>query len=208
MESIKTETLPQEKIAESSGGESAEVAALVERAKGGDSEAFGDLMRLYERRIIALGIQMGLSRDDAQDACQDAFTKVFKYIRRFRTGHSFYRWLYRIAIHAVYDHIRWARRSGTTSLEGMPGPGADGIQSPEASIESRLESSDLARKVLERIEELSRRERIVFVLRDLQQMPTQEIGRILRLSPITVRRHCMSARRKLREKLFPPQKSN
>ena len=68
MESIKTETLPQEKIAESSREESAEVTALVERAQVGDGEAFGDLMRLYERRIIALGIQMGLSRDDAQDA--------------------------------------------------------------------------------------------------------------------------------------------
>jgi len=47
-------------------------------------------MRLYERRIIALGVQMGLHRDDALDACQDAFVKVFRYIRRFRSGHSFY----------------------------------------------------------------------------------------------------------------------
>jgi RNA polymerase sigma factor (sigma-70 family) len=51
---------------------------------------------------------------------------------------------------------------------------------------------------------LTRRERVIFVLRDLHEMSTQEIGGILRLSQITVRRHCSSARQKLRERLFPP----
>ena len=207
MESIKTEALPQYKTSEPGGGESPEVTALVERAKEGDGEAFGDLMRLYERRIIAIGVQMGLSRDDAQDACQDAFTKVFKHIKRFRSGHSFFRWLYRIAIHAVYDHLRWVRRPATMSLEDLPGGGAEGIESPEGSLQSRIESSDLARKVLDCLDDLSRRERIVFILRDIQQIPTSEIGQILQLSQVTVRRHCMSARRKLREKLLPRPES-
>jgi RNA polymerase sigma-70 factor (ECF subfamily) len=203
MVATKTESLHDAAPARPAEGGSPEVAALVERAKCGDANAFGDLMRLYEHRIIALGIQMGLSREDAQDACQDAFIKVFRYIGRFRSGHSFYRWLYRIAIHAVYDHLRWSRPPGVASIEEVVSGGAGGLQCSDDSLGDRVESADLARKLVAGIDDLSRRERIVFVLRDLQEIETREIGRILRLSRVTVRRHCMSARRKLKERLFP-----
>jgi RNA polymerase sigma-70 factor (ECF subfamily) len=203
MGATKTESLQEAAAARPSAGESPEVGALVERAKCGDADAFGDLMRLYEHRIIALGIQMGLSRDDAQDACQDAFTKVFRYIARFRSGQSFYRWLYRIAVHAAYDHLRWSRPPGVSSIEETAGGGPGGLPDAVPSLHDRVESADLTRKLVAGIDDLSRRERIVFVLRDLQQLSTREIGRILRLSPVTVRRHCMSARRRLKERLFP-----
>ena len=184
------------------GGESPEVTALVERAKIGDADAFSDLVRLYEGRIIAIGIQMGLSRDDALDACQDTFVKVFRYIGSFRSGLSFYRWLHRIAIHAIYDHFRWSRPPGIISIEELDLTGSGGPPGNEDTA-ARVESADLARKLLAELDCLSRRERIVFVLRDLQEMGTDEIGRILRLSQVTVRRHCMSARHKLRQRLFP-----
>jgi len=63
----------------------------------------------------------------------------------------------------------------------------------------------MAEKVRKSLDYLSRRERIVFVLRDLQELSTEEIGVILRLSQITVRRHCMSARQKIRQRLLPRQ---
>src|SRR3989441_3712773 len=106
-----------ESPADTAREESSEVTLLIERAKNGDADAFGDLMRLYERRVIAIGIQMGLSRDDALDACQDTFVKVFHYIHHFRSGESFFKWLYRIAINAILDHRRWSRPSGVVSIE-------------------------------------------------------------------------------------------
>src|SRR5438034_11159590 len=86
---------------EGAGVETSEVTALVKRAQSGDAEAFSDLMRIYERRIISIGMQMGLSREDSLDACQEAFIKVFRYIGRFHTGESFFKWLYRIALNAI-----------------------------------------------------------------------------------------------------------
>jgi len=183
--------------------EAPEVTALVERAKAGDAEAFGDLMRLYERRIVAIGMQMGLTVDDALDACQDAFIKVFKYIGRFRSGESFYRWLYRIAIHAVYDHLRWSRPPGVSSMEGEGGVQAMQLREAGPPLDARVEAEDLTRKLLGGLDCLSRQERIVFVLRDLQEMSSEEIGTVLHLSQVTVRRHCTSARQKLRQRLFP-----
>ena len=86
MDAIRPRTIEAAGAGETVRAELPEVTALVVRAKTGDASAFDDLMRLYERRIIAIGVQMGLSTDDSMDACQDAFIKVFRYIGRFHTG--------------------------------------------------------------------------------------------------------------------------
>src|SRR5213593_1354443 len=88
MDVIEPQTLPAVGEGKTARAESPEVTALVERAKTGDASAFDDLMRLYERRIISIGVQMGLSTDDALDACQDAFIRVFRHIGRFQSGRS------------------------------------------------------------------------------------------------------------------------
>jgi RNA polymerase sigma-70 factor (ECF subfamily) len=206
MDTIKPEALADVGGSEAAPAESPEVTALVARAKSGDSQAFDGLMRLYERRVIAIGIQMGLSRDEALDSCQEVFIKVFRYIHRFRSGHSFYKWLYRIAINATYDHLRWSRPAGVISVEVMDETQAGRILDGGPGPEALAESADLARKLLAELGCLSRQERIVFVLRDLQEMGTDEIGRILNLSQVTIRRHCMSARHKLRERLIPSKR--
>jgi RNA polymerase sigma-70 factor (ECF subfamily) len=184
-------------------GEPAEVTALVERAKAGDADAFGGLMRLYERRLIGIGIQMGLSREDSLDACQDAFMKVFRYIRKFRSGESFFKWLYRISIHTIYDHLRIRREPGVISIEDMSSEGRLEIADDAVPLATRTENADLVNRLKAELGCLTRQERIVFVLRDLHAMPTREIGKVLSLSQVTIRRHCMSARGKLRDRLFP-----
>ncbi len=203
MDITKPQALTEVPVAAAAQAEAPEVTALVDRAKGGDAEAFDDLMRLYERRIISIGVQMGLSRDDALDACQDAFVKVFRYIGGFRSGRSFFKWLYRIAIHAIYDHLRKSRPAGVVSIDEMDRSQSENLRDTSPAPDSRAASSDLKRKLLAGLDTLSRQERIVFVLRDLQGIESVEIGRVLRLSQVTVRRHCMSARQKLRDRLFP-----
>jgi RNA polymerase sigma-70 factor, ECF subfamily len=190
-------------VAGPAAGEPSEVGALVERAKRGDASAFDGLMVLYERRIIAIGVQMGLSRDDALDACQDTFVKVFRYIGGFRSGESFFKWLYRIAVHSVYDHLRRSRPAGVVSLEEIDSAQAGRLKDPGPSPAAAAADVDLREKLLAGLDTLSRQERIVFVLRDLQEIDSAEIARILRLSQVTVRRHCMTARQKLRRRLFP-----
>jgi len=192
-----------ESPADTAREESSEVTLLIERAKNGDADAFGDLMRLYERRVIGIGVQMGLSRDDALDACQDVFIKVFRYIHRFRSGESFFKWLYRIALNSIHDHMRHARQPGVVSLDHLDRGMARQIEDKSPALADRIENNDLTSRLLAELPCLSRRERIVFVLRDFQEMPTSEIGKILGVAQVTVRRHCMSARQKLRERLFP-----
>ncbi len=182
-----------------------EITDLVQRAQAGEVEAFETLIRTYEGRVIALGMQMGLSRDDALDACQETFIKVFRYIARFDTGRSFFKWLYRIAIHAIYDQMRRNRSAPTVSLDDLETYSSAQPRDESPSAHALVEAEQIARKIRESLSLLSPRERIVFVLRDLQDIGTDEIGVILGLSQITVRRHCMSARQKLRNVFFPVQ---
>ncbi len=188
-------------------GESSAVTALVERAKTGDADAFGDLMRLYEHRIISIGVHLGLSLDDAQDACQDTFVKVFRYIHRFRSGEVFFKWLYRIALNVIHDHRRRARMITAVPIE-VSGAAVDRLEDRAAPLATRVENADLARKLVAELDHLTRQERIAFVLRDLLETPTEDVGRVMGLSQVTVRRHCMSARHKLRERLFPDRELN
>ena len=202
METIKPGVLTGDDLPTAAKSEAPGLSALIDRAKGGEEEAFAALMGRFERRILALGTQMGLSRVDSQDACQEAFIKVFRYIRRFQSGRSFYSWLHRIAIHTIYDHLKRRRAAGSISIEDLPPAQLGSIRDEGAALDRQLEASDLAAKLLQGLDQLTRRERMVFVLRDLQGMSTIEIGRILRLSQVTVRRHCMAARKRLRDRLF------
>lgn len=187
------------------GPEDPRITALIDRAKAGDEDAFADLMRTYESRVIGLGIHMGLGRDDAQDACQEAFVRVFRHIARFESGRIFFKWLYRIAIHAVYHQLARARRHAAMDLEDPAVQAHLVDHTPGGALQARLEDKQLASRVRQCLGGLSRQERIVFVLRDLQEIPTDEIGAILRLSTVTVRRHCMSARQKLRSRILRPK---
>jgi RNA polymerase sigma-70 factor (ECF subfamily) len=202
MDASKPVTLEQPALANASSGEAVEVTLLVDRAKGGDAGAFSDLMRLYEHRIISLGLQMGLPREDALDACQDAFVKVFRYIGRFRSGQSFYKWLYRIAIHAIYDHMKRHRRPGMVSMEDLEAGQLSRLRDQATPADLAVESADLSRRLMQGLDGLSRQEKIVFVMRDMQEMPAGDIGRILGISQVTIRRHCMSARQKLRRYVY------
>ena len=105
------------------------------------------------------------------------------------------------ALSAIYDRYRWSRPPGVVSIEDLDLAGSWDTRHSDDTV-ARVESADLARKLLAELGCLSKQERIVFVLRDLQEMGTDEIGRIMHLSQVTVRRHCMSARQKLRRRLF------
>lgn len=202
MDMTNPQTLPRAIAPEPASEEAAEITALVDRAKGGDARAFSDLMQRYESRIIGLGLQMGLPREDAHDACQDAFIKVFRYIHRFRSGQSFFKWLYRIAVHAVYDHLKRHRRPGLVSLDDLEPGQLSSLRDPAVPADVAAESADLSKKLVRGLDCLSRQEKIVFVLRDMQHVPPDQIGRILGISQVTIRRHCMAARQKLRQEIF------
>ena len=179
---------------------SRETLELVERIRSGDLEAFAGIIRLHERRILGMSIQMGLSPADAQDACQEVFLRVFRYLAGFNTGRSFEAWLWRIGVNVVYDMLRARRDREEVPWDGILHEAEVGAVR-SGGLQISVENADLCAKLLSRMEILSPQERMVFVLRELQDLDTAEVARAMRISTITVRRHGSSARQKLREVL-------
>src|SRR6266480_2360502 len=86
---------------------------LVTRARAGDAYAFERIMLATEQRVVSIAWRMLGNSDDAQDAAQEVYLRVFKYLGRFRTGEDFRGWLYRITINVCHD---LARKKGTTGF--------------------------------------------------------------------------------------------
>src|SRR5437763_17194361 len=109
-------------------------SALVGRARAGDSLAFEQIMLATEQRVVSIAWRTLGNRDDARDAAQEVYLRVFKYLARFRAGADFRGWLYRITINVCHDLARRQRSTVTTRLseidfaeehEAVEGPGTD-----------------------------------------------------------------------------------
>lgn len=169
--------------------------ALIRRAQTGEESAFAEILDRFEAKALLIARSMGASRQDAEDIAQEAFLKIFRYIRSYRSDNTFTAYFYRIVINASRDHLSRMKPSGQATLEHMEDWPAE--TRPRASFED----VDQLRGALQHLET---REREVVILRDLQGLSTWEVARILRISPITVRRHSSRALAHLRRLMRPP----
>ena len=177
-----------------------EVQDLIDRVRAGDLDAFEAIIRRHERRILGMAIQMGLAPEDAQDASQEVFLRVFRYLAGFQAGKNFEVWIWKIAVHVVYDTLRKRRDRSEVPWDSLL---EETQEEPmrTSGIHLHVENADLCARLLKHMDSLSRQERMVFVLRELQEMDTAEVARAMGISSITVRRHGSSARQKLRRAL-------
>lgn len=173
------------------------VEELIERIRAGEIDAFEEIIRLYERRVLSMAIQMGLTPQDSQDAAQEVFLRVFRYLAKFDPGRSFEAWIWKICVNVVFNSLRRRRDRGEVSWEALVGEGMEEPAHAEA-LQLQVENTQLCSHLLSHMGVLSRQERMVFVLRELQELETAEVARAMRISAITVRRHAASARGKLR----------
>jgi RNA polymerase sigma-70 factor (ECF subfamily) len=174
---------------------SGSLEACVVRVLAGDTEAFGPIVEALEPRLLGLAWRMIGDRDQARDAAQEAFLRIYRSLRSFRLDSSFTSWAYRITVNVCRDYLR---KRGPT----LPS-GAD----PEAlaNSESHAEPADAAVLRQERrnivqsaLDTLTHAERSALVLRDLEGLSTEEAAAALGVRPVTVRSQVSSARAKIR----------
>jgi RNA polymerase sigma-70 factor, ECF subfamily len=176
---------------------------LVNAAKGGDVAAFEELVNRYESKILRLTKNITGNREDAEDAMQDAFLKAYAHLDGFQQDSRFYTWLVRIAANEALMRLR-KRRPGQVSLdepvEGdtdlMPRELEDWRPNPEREY-AQAELQALMAEVLEKLEPEFR---IILVLRDIEELTTQETADALGISVPNVKSRLLRARLKLREK--------
>jgi RNA polymerase sigma-70 factor (ECF subfamily) len=178
---------------------------LVNQAKGGSLDAFSELVSRHERKILRLTQHITGNREDAEDALQDSFLKAFSRIGQFQGDSQFYTWLVRIAVNESLMRLRKRRAHPTVSLDEpiqteddfLPREHADWDDDPE-----RHYAQQELREILDSaVQSLPPIFRAVFVLRDLEEMSTEETAQMLDLSVPAVKSRLLRARLQLREKL-------
>jgi RNA polymerase sigma-70 factor, ECF subfamily len=180
--------------------------ALVAAAKAGDLASFEELVNRYEGRIFRLTMNITQNREDAQDAAQDAFLKSFKNLNRFQGDSRFYTWLVRIAVNEALMRLR-KRRPNVVSLDAPVETDEDliphQIQDWDPTPEQRYERTEMNSILNDAIAQLDPIFRTVFMLRDVEQVSTEETAELLGISVPAVKSRLLRARLKLRELLNP-----
>lgn len=178
---------------------------LVAQAKTGRLDAFDELVNRHERKIFRLTQHITGNREDAEDALQDSFLKAFSRLAQFQGDSQFYTWLVRIAVNESLMRLRKRKAHPTFSLD-EPVAGDDNLMprergSWEDNPEQMYAQQEL-REILDRaVQSLSPIFRTVFVLRDIEQLSTEETAEALELSVPAVKSRLLRARLQLRDKL-------
>ncbi len=177
---------------------------LVAAAKSGDISAFETLVGRYERKIFRLAQNITQNREDAEDVMQESFLKSYQHLGEFQGNSRFYTWLVRIAVNQALMKLR-KRRPNQVSLDEEIDTGEDTmpreVEDWGPSPEDRYEQSELGQILSSTIAELDPPFRIVFQLRDIEELSTEETAEALGLSIPAVKSRLLRARLKLRQKL-------
>ncbi|HYM13427.1 MAG TPA: sigma-70 family RNA polymerase sigma factor [Bryobacterales bacterium] len=178
---------------------------LVNRARGGDAEAFSELVNRYERNIYRLARHITQNEEDAEDVLQETFLKAFANLTQFQGNSKFYTWLVRIAVNESLMKLRKRKADKTVSLDEPVETGDDSVLREIAAWEENPEQkygrAELNAILTRAIDSLTPGFRTVFVLRDVEGLSTEEAATALNLSIPAVKSRLLRARLHLREKL-------
>jgi RNA polymerase sigma-70 factor (ECF subfamily) len=164
----------------------------VEAAEAGDLAGFDRLMRQYERLVLVTALRLLGDLEDAQDASQEVFLRLYRNLNKVGASGDLSGWLYRVTVNVCHDANRKRRVSA---------PMEDAAELPALSADpQRTAIATERRRALEMsLRMLSERERAVLMLRDLEGLSTEEVARALGTTEATVRSQVSKARVKVRD---------
>jgi RNA polymerase sigma-70 factor (ECF subfamily) len=179
-------------------------ATLVTRVLDGDQTAYKVLIERYQGRIYAVAFGLVQNPEDARDVTQEAFTKAYRSLPKFRRDSSFYTWLYRITANVGIDHQRRTSRKlkRETELDETrltPEQAHHTGPRPSATPGQNLERKQLAQRIRSAIDQLPPDQRNVIVLRELEGLSYKEIAETIGCAEGTVMSRLYYGRRKLQQ---------
>jgi RNA polymerase sigma-70 factor, ECF subfamily len=175
---------------------------MVERALSGDPEAFGEIVRRWERRIFALAFGMLGREEDARDATQETFLAAFRNLRGFRGEAKVSSWLHRIAVNQCITRQRRAKVRSETALEDEAEKNAAVFALPADVSPARVaEHQEVSSAVRKAVGGLPAELRQVVVMKEFEELTFQEISDALEVPLSTVKSRLYTALRQLQMRL-------
>jgi RNA polymerase sigma-70 factor (ECF subfamily) len=180
-------------------------ATLVAQTRDGDARAFSELVRRYEGKVFRLAHHVTQNREDAEDVLQETFLKAYEHLDQFRGDSKFYTWIVRIAVNQALMKLRRRKSDKAVSLDETIDTGEDTlireIAGWDENAEQQYSREELGGILDSAVQSLEPLYRSVFVLRDIEDLSTEETAEALDLSVPAVKSRLLRARLQLREKL-------
>jgi RNA polymerase sigma-70 factor, ECF subfamily len=179
---------------------------LIERAQAGDRQAFEELIFKYDRDILRLTVRLLGNPDEARDAYQEAFLKVFRSIRQFRQQSSFYTWIFRIATNVCFDRLRQKKNPyqqvsiDSETRDGFRGAFKQTVRATSCynNPEQSFRATQLRERINRALNTLSQKERLVFEVKHYQGLRLRQIGEMIGSTENTTKDCLYRATRELR----------
>ena len=181
--------------------------ALVRDFQDGDLKAYDKIADIYQKKIYGLSFNLTRNQMDAQDVTQEVLLTLFRKIHTFRGKSAFSSWVYRITLNASYMKLRSKKKEPNVSIdELMPSFNGAGFQQEKIqdwseNTESLLFTNETRDVISKAIDLLPEKEKVVFLLRDVEGLSTEKAGEILDLTVPAVKSRLHRARLFLRKKL-------
>ena len=190
-QSNKAEELPSEEISDQE---------CVHRIQEGESGMFEVLVRRHQKTIFNLLYRMLGDYDDAAEVSQEVFLSAYRSIARFRGDANFSTWLYRIAL----NHASTRRRNlSKWQQKTVPIETAESASERDMDPAESLEQREVQDQVQRALKELEPDDAAIILLKDLQDVPYEEVARVLEVPMGTVKSRLHRARKALKERLAP-----
>ena len=173
---------------------------LIEKILSGDTEAYAEIVRSYQVKVLGFCTSLLANTTEAEDAAQEVFIKAYQSLKSFRGNSSFSTWLYRITANHCKDLLRKRSRRKTESLDAL-------MEASECEAQKHWEPSfnpasarDASEQIERLLSSLSEEERLVLTLREAQGLSYQEIAETMKCTLDAVKSRLKRASQSLEEK--------
>jgi len=175
---------------------------LMLRVKEGDNEAFELLVELHQSAVIGTVAKMLGGASEAEDIAQQVFIRIWKSAKRYQPQAKFTTWMFTITRNLVFNETRRRKRKPTVSVEEREEESHQQVEDVHSTTPDQdVLHSELERAVDDAIQALPDKQRLAVVLRRYEEMPYDEIGRVLSMSVPAVKSLLFRARTQLKESL-------
>jgi len=169
---------------------------LIRRVQNGDMVAFNDLAAKYKDRLMNVIRRMLNSEQEAEDIVQDTFLRVYQHRDSFNFQHCFSTWIYTIALNLARNELRKRKRFKFLDIFDLQG------KEGEIAVEMKM-PNNLPNAIEKATKSLPDKYKMAFILRDVQELPYDEIAKVMNIPLGTVKSRVNRARAMLRDKLKP-----
>jgi len=175
---------------------------LIEKAQKGDTLAFEELVRIYDRKVLSLALKYLNNEEDAKDAYQEVFIRVFRNIKKFKFESEFSTWLFRITTNVCFTFKTKNKKTSTVDImyntdEEEMNP-MDTLSGHSPTPDEKLSQFETSMKISDAINKLSAKQKLVFIMKHFEGYKIREIAEITEIKEGTIKKYLFEAVNRLR----------